>query len=336
MWDLRSEPDQPIRYRREAPPWLADFCRTPEMQRLQDVGMNCGCEYTAFPRFQNLRSYSRYRHSLGTARIVWDFTEDAAQTIAALFHDISTPAFAHSVDFLRGDHLRQEATEAGTEQRIRSSREISLHLERLGICADAVVDYHRYPIADNDAPRLSADRLEYSLGNLDNYGFRSRRELQAYYDALTVSENEDGVPELSFADREAALSFGLDALRCSRVYVSDEDRYAMQMLAELLGRAMERGVLREEDLNTTEPHVIALLQQSPDTAADWERFRALHRMVTLESEAPEGLRRVIHAKKRFIDPLVAGQGRLSCLEPEFAGELDAFLREPQDQWICGL
>lgn len=336
MCERTPEKGPPVSFRREAPPWLEDFCRTPEMQRLKDVGMNCGCEYTAFPRFRGLEPYSRYRHSVGTARIVWDFTGDAAQTIAALFHDIATPAFAHSVDFLRGDHLRQEATEEGTAKTIRNSREIMDLLGRMGLSADEVLDYHRYPIADNDAPRLSADRLEYSLGNMENYGFCSRQELQGYYDALIVSDNEDGVPELSFSDRDTALAFGMGALRCSGVYVSDEDRYAMQMLAELLGDAIQRGVLREEDLDTTEPRVIARLQRDPKSAADWERFRALSRMVTQASEAPEELRRVIPAKKRVIDPLIAGKGRLSRLEARFAGELDAFLKEGQDHWICGL
>jgi HD superfamily phosphohydrolase len=335
MSDLRIEEDHPILFRRKEPDWLACFSQTPEMQRLLTVGMNCGCEYTAFPRFWGLRPYSRYRHSLGTARIVWDFTGDAAQTIAALFHDIATPTFAHSVDFLRGDHLRQEATEADTERIIRCSGEIARVLERLEISVDQVADYHCYPIADNDAPRLSADRLEYTLGNLDNYGFCSRGELQAYYDALTVSKNEDGEPELSFRDLETASAFGLDALRCSRVYVSDEDRYAMQMLAELLERAIRMGVIREEDLLTTEPQLIALLRQNRETAAEWDRFCALSRMTTLENEAPETLRRVIPAKKRYIDPLVAGKGRLSRLEPTFAQDLQTFLQEPQDHWICG-
>ena len=41
-----------------------------------------------------------------------------------------------------------------------------------------VADYHRYPIADNDSPRLAADRLEYTLGNLFNYGFCSPEQLR--------------------------------------------------------------------------------------------------------------------------------------------------------------
>ncbi len=328
------ETDSLIRYRREAPVWLDAFCKVPEMQRLLQVGMNCGCEYTSFPRFRALRPYSRYRHSLAAARIVWDFSGSAEQTLAALFHDIATPSFAHSVDFLRGDHLRQESTEAGTKRMICESEDILRLLEPLGIDVEMIVDYHRYPIADNDSPRLSADRLEYSLGNMDNYGFCGKARLQGYYDALTVCANEDGAPELSFTDKDAALAFGLDALRCSRVYVSDEDRYAMQMLAEVLRRALSRDVLRETDLETTEPRVIALLQGDAVCAKDWERFRRLHRMVCDEWEAPVELRRVIPAKKRSIDPYVVGEGRLSRIEKGFARELDAFLTEPQDRWLC--
>ena len=99
-----------IRYCRTESGWLREFCETPEMQRLKDVGMNCGCEYTSFPRFRNLAPYSRYRHSVGAARIVWNFTGSREQTLAALFHDISTPAFAHTIDFLHGDYLHQEYT----------------------------------------------------------------------------------------------------------------------------------------------------------------------------------------------------------------------------------
>ena len=107
-YDLRSV------YHDSVPPLLAELAATPAMRRLGDVGMNCGCEYTSFPRFANSGSYSRWTHSLGVGLIVWHFTGDAAQAAAGLLHDVATPPFAHVVDFLRGDYLRQEATEART------------------------------------------------------------------------------------------------------------------------------------------------------------------------------------------------------------------------------
>ena len=321
-------------YAKSAPPVLGELSRTPEMRRLRDVGMNCGCEYTSFRLFRKLKPYSRWEHSVGTARIVWHFTGDLTQAVAALFHDIATPTFAHSVDFLHGDSLRQESTEAGTEEIICSSSEICRILAGAGIRTEDVVDYHRYPIADNDSPRLSADRLEYTFGNLFHYGFRPAFVLRQYYRDLSVAENEDGAPELAFRDLLTAISFGFDALKCSQIYVSPQDRYAMQMLSELLARALERGILRESDLMGTEPRLIKKLPSDPESREAWKRFRAMKTMVTEEEDAPLALRRVIPAKKRCIDPLIAGKGRLSQVCPEFQIELQRFLAEDQSGWLC--
>ena len=41
-------------YHPDIPPFLRELARTQEMRRLRSVGMNCGCEYTDFPRFQKL------------------------------------------------------------------------------------------------------------------------------------------------------------------------------------------------------------------------------------------------------------------------------------------
>ncbi len=321
-------------YYRGTPELLQKLCETPAMQRLHHVGMNCGCEYTSFKRFRGLKSYSRFDHSLGTARIVWHFKEDPVQSTSALFHDIATPTFAHSVDFLRGDHMRQEATEDATEQVIRGSAEISAILREYGIPVEEVLDYHRYPVADNDAPRLSADRLEYTLGNLENYKLRPLTALKLYYGVLCVAQNEDGVEELAFSDAASAIDFGFDALRCSRIYVSDEDRYAMQMLAELLERAIRGGVLSESDLMGTEDALIAKLRGEPQYAAEWKRFCAMKQMVEDENAASEALRRVVPAKKRCIDPFVRDKGRLSQICEPFAEALQEFRNQDQSHWLC--
>ena len=317
------------------PRCVAELAATPPMQRLKRVGMDCGCEYTDFPRFRNLIPYSRYEHSLGVALLVWRFTGSLRESAAGLLHDVATPVFAHTVDFLNGDYLTQESTEAGTEAIIRGSEEILAVLRRFGLTADEVKDYHRYPVADNDSPRLSCDRLEYTLGNLVNFGLRSRETVRAYLEDLILAENEDGLPEPAFRSPEAANAFALDALSCARVYVAPEDRYAMQRLAEILREALTRGVLTRGDLYGTEPEVIGKLMESETLRARWLRFRSLRRMLP-EAEAaasPDGRR--IPAKRRFIDPIAAGRGRLSGWDEGFRQEKDAFLSLDLDAVICG-
>ena len=319
-------------YHGTVPGILTELAETPELLRLGQVGMNCGCEYTAFPQFAGSGSYSRLEHSLGVGLIVWHFTGDSAQAAAGLLHDVATPTFAHVVDFLRGDYLTQEATEAGTRERIESSPAIQQVLTRHGLTTDDVADYHRYPIADNDSPRLSADRLEYTLGNALRWSFLTREEIAAIYADLRVGRGEDGAPELVFGSCARASRFAEAALACSRVYVSDEDRCAMQALSELLARALEAGALSPADLDGTEPVLIAKLEASP-LAEAWLRFRGLHRIYRAEMPPDGRLWRQIAAKKRRIDPLVDGLGRVSSFDPAFAADLNAFLAEPQTAWL---
>lgn len=322
-------------YADEIPDFLRDACETDALRRLRDVGMNCGCEYTDFPRFRDLALYSRFDHSLGVALIVWQYTHDKRQAMAGLLHDVATPVFAHVVDFLKGDYLAQEATEAGTEATIRASRELCAVLKKYSLTVDEVKDYHLYPVADNDSPRLSADRLEYSIGNAINYGFADHRTAEALYRDITVGENEYGETELIFTHLEQASTFAALALKCGKVYVCDEDRYAMQRLAEVLADALKAGVIAADDLTTTEPQIIAKLTADEKTATAWRTFRAMHATETADAAQAGGAWRKIYAKKRFIDPYVAGQGRASALDADFAAALDAFRAQSQDYWVRG-
>ena len=320
-------------YHPEIPEFLRRLAETPPMTRLRQVGMNCGCEYTAFPQFSGWAPYSRFDHSLGVALIVWHFTGDVRQSAAGLLHDAATPAFAHVVDFLHGDHLRQESTEGRTAELIGRSPELQALLGEYGLSTADVADYHRYPIADNDSPQLSADRLEYTLGDLRCYGFAGEAAIRAFYEDLTVWRDEAGRPELAFRTPETACAFTEAALRTARVYVADEDRFAMQALADLLRGAVDRKVLTEDDLYQTEPLVIQKLEADPASAAQWHRFRRFCRVERRMDRPEGGIWYRIPAKLRYIDPLVAGRGRVSRLDEGIRQAQETFLATDFACWI---
>ena len=292
-------------YHPDIPPFLRSLVQTPPMQRLREVGMNCGCEYTSFPRFQNLQPYSRFDHSLGVGLIVWHFTGSEAQAAAGLLHDVATPVFAHVVDFLHGDHLRQESTEVRTAELI----------------------------ADNDTPRLSADRLEYTLGNLLNYGLCSAEQLRSFYEDLIVDVNEDGLPELTFRTPETASAFTRAALQTARIYIADEDRFAMEMLARLLKTALQRSVLSSEDLYATERQCIQKLLADQVCGSLWQQFRAFDRISRASSPPVSGNWVQVPAKLRCIDPLAQGKGRVSAWDAETALLLSEFQQTRFDYWV---
>ena len=319
-------------YNHSVPEFIGLLAEAPAMQRLKDVGMHCGCEYTSFPMFVGLDNYSRYKHSVGCALIVWRFTQDRRQTIAALLHDIATPTFAHVIDFLNGDHIKQESTENGTSTIIEASPEIMKRLKEWGITLDEVADYHQYPIADNDSPRLSADRLEYTLSNIVNYRIAPKEKVMQWFNNLTVGKNEERVDELMFQDAQVAEEFSLAALQTSKIYVADEDRFAMQTLSELLSKHIGRGVLSMGDLYKTESEVIALLHQDEEARRDWEHFEALR---YIHKGGDHAGAKTVLSKKRYINPYLCGKGRMVNLSKTFAQALEQFLSYPLDEPLWG-
>ena len=145
------------------PEWLLEYINTFEMQRINKISMSCGTDYS--PCFNVKYFYSNLDHSVGVALIIWHFTKSKEQTLAGLFHDIATPVFKHCIDFMNNDSENQESTEERTTDIIMNSSSIMNLLKRDGITLEEVNDYKKYPLADNDMPKLSADRFEYTFSS---------------------------------------------------------------------------------------------------------------------------------------------------------------------------
>ena len=320
-------------YHGEIPEFLREFMDLDIMKRIENVGMNCGCEYTQFELFKYLKPYSRYDHSVGCALIIWHFTGDVKQSLSGLFHDISTPAFSHVIDFLHQDHLKQESTEEKTEEILASSAELKELLHRYHLSLDEIKDYHMYPIADNDTPNLSSDRLEYTLSNLYNYGFCTLDEIKEFYDNLVVGKNENGQIELCFQSPAIAEKFALCALKTAEIYVADADRLIMQILSDLIQYAVQRGVILEENLYEDEANVISRLLSDVETAQMWNQFVCLHEVKRAMKKPAKGIYRQVNAKKRWINPLVLDHGRIKEISKEFDEKSEAFLTQSFELFI---
>ncbi len=322
-------------YSQDVPLFIEELINTPEFKRLDKIGMNCGCEYTSFPIFSNSKDYTRYKHSIGVALIVWHFTKDIKQSISGLLHDISSPVFAHVIDFLNGDHETQESTEEKTEEIIENSKEIQKILKKYNLTTKDVYDYHMYPIADNNSPLLSADRLEYTLGNAFYYGFKSIEELKSIYDDLIVCKNEFGQDEISFCNLDKALEFTSVSLLNSKVYTSNEDRFSMQYLADLLKLAIDKKIITIDELYTTEDEVLNKLNKDKELKLKLDYFTKLSQVVTKKEKPNDGYWINVSAKRRYINPQLISKKRVSSLSKSLSKNIDNFLNEDFDIWISG-
>ena len=288
------------------PEWLIEYINTEEMLKQQYISITCGTIYSDL--FESSYFFSSLDHAIAVALIIWHFTHDKKQTLSGLFHDIATPVFKHCVDFLNGDYMTQESTEDLTTKIISESTEIKNLLKKDNILLEEVDDYHKYPIADNDTPKLSSDRLEYSLSNaLLTYNLLDLDEIKEIYNDIEIQKNEEGIDELSFKTKNIARKFVKVTSRLSIIYREDRTRYSMQFLADIMKKLSEAGKITREDLyNLKESDVIEIIENSKykDIYKIWKETKK----VKFSDEEPKNVYYVKHgAKVRYINPLVNGE-----------------------------
>ena len=313
------------------PEWLNDYIETKELLKQRYISMTCGTIYSDL--FESEFFFSSLDHSVAVALIVWHFTHDKKQTLSGLFHDIAIPVFKHCVDFLNGDYMTQESTEDLTSKIIGSSKEIMDLLKRDNIKLEEVDDYHIYPVADNDTPKLSADRFEYSLSNaLLTYKLSNIDDIKKIYNDVILDKDEEGTLELSFKSKATALEFVKITSKLSIIYRDDKTRYSMQLLADIIKKLNEDRLITKEDLyNKKESEVIEIIENSKykDIFNIWKNVKN----VKVSKEKPETVYFVHHgAKIRYIDPLV-NKRRISSISKEAKKEIDKNLSYDMNNYV---
>ena len=300
----------------EFPIFLKKYIELPIMQRLSGIGLLCGTDWTSL--YKNRFFYSRLDHSVGVALIIWNFTKDKTQTIAGLLHDVSTTVFSHVSDFRKGDALTQTSTEEPTTKKILSDSALCKLLESDGIEPKDVVDYHIYPIADNEIPSLSADRLEYMYpSGLALDGSWTFEEIAKTYNDLIILKNEENKEELGFKTIEMAELYCKKFCMIGHILQLNENKLSLQLLSQIMSKAVELDVLQEEDFMTlSESKIIekiesfiskkTLSMEEQKFATMYNTFRKMTKVEHTSQKLPEDEYFCVSlkVKQRYINPLV--------------------------------
>ena len=300
----------------EFPNFLKKYIELPIMQRLSGIGLLCGTDWTSL--YKNRFFYSRLDHSVGVALIIWNFTKDKTQTIAGLLHDVSTTVFSHVSDFRKGDALTQTSTEEPTTKMILSDSALCKLLESDGIEPKDVVDYHIYPIADNEIPSLSADRLEYMYpSGLALDGSWTFEEIAKTYNDLIILKNEENKEELGFKTIEMAELYCKKFCMIGHILQLNENKLCLQLLSQIMSKAVELDVLQEEDFMTlSESKIIEKIEsfiskktlsvEEQKFATMYNTFRKMTKVEHTSQKLPEDKYFCVSlkVKQRYINPLV--------------------------------
>ena len=318
----------------EFPLWLFDYINTKEMQRISTIGISCGTDYSKC--FDVKYWYSNLEHSVGVALIIWNFTHDKKQTLAGLFHDIATPVFKHCIDFMNGDSLVQESTEEKTMDIIKNSKEIMFLLRRDGIKMEEVCDYKIYPIADNDTPKLSADRFEYTFSSgLTFFRVWDLDKIKRIYEDIIVVKNEQGIDELGFKHKEICEEYIRIISNLWPEWVSDKDRTVMQFIADICMSMCNLGFLTIDDLyNYSEKEIIEKILNCNNEyiVESFKKFFNTTEVYKSNIEINEKYCINVKAKTRYIVPLVLtneGVRRIDKISNEAKNYITKYLNMPK-------
>lgn len=307
------------------------------MQRISKISMSCGTDYSKY--FNVKYWYSNLHHSVGVALILWHFTHDKKQTLAGLFHDIATPVFKHCIDFMNGDSETQESTEERTTDIIKNSKEIMTLLKRDGIKLEEVNDYKIYPIADNDTPKLSADRFEYTFSSgLTFFRVWELDKIKKVYDNVVITKNEDNIDELAFKDKEVCEEYINIVSKLWPEWVSDKDRTVMQFLADMCKSMNIAGYLSINDLyELSEEDVINKFTNCEDEyiKTAWLEFSKTDKVYSSNQKVEDKYCVNVKAKTRYVIPLVITKGkadRIVDISTKAKEKIDKYLAIPKGDY----
>jgi HD superfamily phosphohydrolase len=271
---------------------------------------------------------TRLEHSMGVMLLVRRMEAGLDEQIAALLHDVSHTAFSHVIDYVFNDHKQQ-----GYHERMKAP-----YMERSDIPAVLSAfgfDWHHflgekdYPLLEQPAPALCADRLDYFLRDSLGLSLASEAEVHAALGHLVVHQGRIVVDDLDAA-RWMAQTF-LAADDASWANFREVGLY--ELTARAIRIAMELGVLSETDLWGSDSQAWQRMQAAsqPELKAQLALISERTRFVW-DEENPSFW---VSTKLRTIDPPVLLDGvsqPLSVLDKDFAGARAAYLRRKSGKW----
>ena len=231
------------------PLFLEKYLQAPSLLRLKRIGYFCGMDYASKDVYDFREKITRYDHSLTTALMTYKLTRDKKATLAGLFHDISTPCFAHVIDYMNEDYANQESTEEYTEEILKNDTYLQECLKEDDIPIEDIIDFKKYTVVDNKRPKLCADRLDgiilTSIGWTKNI---TEEDIKNIVGDIHVYTNEKGEKEIGFIRHDIANDVVKKSEEIDIYCHSKEDNYMMDLLGKIVKLGIKNKLLSYKDL----------------------------------------------------------------------------------------
>lgn len=287
---------------------ISDIIQTlinvPEIARLQQISETSGATMTKFMGFYS--QYSILDHCVGVALILDKFTKEDKQVIAGLLHGINKPAFSEAIR-----HMSVPFEEKSVYEVVVASDEVFDYLLKHNIELKDVSDYFIYPLVKTKGNRMDANSIEnilhtsYVLTNIN------KRQLKEIYEDITVTKNEEDLPEFAFNTYAIGEKFCEMSLEVAKKYRSYEAKISIKAVATLLELMLKRGEINREDLykyGDKAIYEIGVNSSDKRISNGWKELKKLNRVYTKFNPVDDRFCVKVDVNVKYVDPLVKLKG----------------------------
>ena len=266
---------------------------------------------------------TRYDHSLGVFLLLKKLGAPLEEQIAGLLHDAAHCAFSHVVDFVFNVQSSADFHETEAEAFLEKS-DLPEILKKYGYSMSRLMHHENFPLLERSLPDLCADRIDYLLRDAFHFDLLDMDQVKFLLSALVVENNE-----IVFSSKEAALLFGEKYLETNRkIYSSPGAIFYHTMLAEALKIALDKKIISQDDLFTTDDEVKGKLVSSGDQAI-LERMSLISEKTKLVPADKIDCDYHLKVKIRVVDPKIFLNGKLKRLS-EIDGAYEKTLAESKN------
>jgi uncharacterized protein len=231
---------------------FVDLIKSKSLQRLKGIS-----QLGVPDEYSHVKGFSRYEHSIGVMLLLNKLGADIEEQVAGLLHDISHTPFSHVIDWVLGDPTKEDYQDKIHRDFLKNS-EIPEILGKHGFNLESISNYENFKLLEREAPRLCADRLDYSLRQMKKQ--KKRGQIEQILDSLSVKENQ-----IVFKNEKIAKIFGEGYMALQREqWAGDEMRTRYYVFSEILKKAFKTNLISINALKKTEKPILKILNKSND------------------------------------------------------------------------
>ncbi|WP_144549128.1 HD domain-containing protein [Peribacillus simplex] len=269
---------------------LEELILSKPVQRLKGIHQG-GASYLVNEKWD----VTRFDHSLGVMLLIKALGGSLEEQIAGLLHDVSHTAFSHVIDLVL-DCKDEDYQEKIYDHVIRES-EIPFILKKHGYDCEVIVQ-SKWELLEQPAPELCADRVDYTLRDMYQYGHITLESVQDFLDHVIIINGRMYLDNIESAEWFVKTYYS----EVIDFFMNPLNIYGYDILAKILKLALAKNLIILDDLLGTDEEVMSLLSSADDHEVQNLLKRIHGNVKVIENQLVYDIHR--KNKVRLIDPSV--------------------------------